>query len=79
MKLNLDQSAEIVGVPRKTLEDYYLLFRTGKTFEFDFKKEHKEKIGVLRAFVKEKGKTQIIDKKVDEKKFFREMRFEMLG
>jgi hypothetical protein len=52
MKLNLDQSAEIVGVPRKTLEDYYLLFRTGKTFDFDFKKEQKERIGVLRAFVK---------------------------
>ena len=56
MKLNLDQSAEIVGVPRKTLEDYFLLFRTGKTFEFDFKKERKERIGVLRCFVRERGK-----------------------
>ena len=56
MKLNLDQSAEIVGVPRKTLEDYFLLFRTGKQLQFDFKAQRKERIGVLRCFIRERGK-----------------------
>ena len=37
MKINLYQSAEIVGVPRKTLEDYFLLLRMARSLEFDFK------------------------------------------
>jgi hypothetical protein len=30
ININLDESAQLVGVPRKTLEDYFLLFRLGK-------------------------------------------------
>ena len=56
MKINLDQSADILGVPRKTLEDHFLLFRIGKSLEFDFKKGRREGIGTLRAYIREQGK-----------------------
>jgi hypothetical protein len=56
------------------------LFRTGKSLEFDFKKERKEKIGLLRSYIKERGKKpHSFGKEIDEKKFFRDLRFEMLG
>jgi len=52
MKINLDQSAELVAVPRKTLEDYFLLFRIGLSQEFDFKKNRYEKVGILRSYIR---------------------------
>lgn len=74
--MNLDQSAELVGVPRKTLEDYFLLFRTAKTIGFDFSKRRQEKIGTLRSFLRERGKAkQPNQKDIDERQFFRELRF----
>lgn len=33
-RVNLDKAAEIVDIPRKTLEDYYLLMRNGVTYGF---------------------------------------------
>lgn len=45
-------------MPRKTLEDYYLLLRNGKNMKFDFTKEKKEKIGALRKYLKETGKSK---------------------
>jgi hypothetical protein len=30
LRCNLDQSAELIAIPRKTLEDYYWLLRTGR-------------------------------------------------
>ena len=56
MKINLDISAEMVGIPRKTLEDYFLLFRLGKSLEFNFKTSRKERMGVLRSYVRERSK-----------------------
>lgn len=56
MKCNLDLSAELIGIPRKTLEDYHWLIRTGRSLEFDFRKQRREGMGTLRSFVREKGK-----------------------
>lgn len=62
------------------MEDYYLLFRTGKSLEFDFKGMRLEKIGTLRAFVRSKGKIKAINaKELDETEFFGQLKFEMLG
>jgi hypothetical protein len=80
VKCNLDQSAELINIPRKTLEDYFLVLRTGKNLEFDFRKNRREKIGILRAFLREKGKWKMINQKAfDEIGFFKELRFELLG
>ena len=51
-KLTLDDSAGVIGISRKTLEDYYLHLRNGKKLGFDFLKFKDSKMGVLRNFVR---------------------------
>lgn len=59
--MNLEKAAVILNVPRKSLEDYYLLLRNGFSLGFDFKENSRKKIGVLRNFVKESKKNKSED------------------
>lgn len=51
-KLNLQESAEIIGISKKSLDDYYYQLRLGEKYEFDFKSNLNEKVGLLRSFIK---------------------------
>ena len=53
-KVNLDVAASLVGLSRKTLDDYYKYIRKAEQFNFDFKARSEEKIGVLRNFVRDR-------------------------
>ncbi|CAD8055362.1 unnamed protein product [Paramecium primaurelia] len=57
LKLTLDKAAEIVGVPRKTLEDYYYQLKKAETL-VDLQNFKNCKIGVIRRIVKESKKQQ---------------------
>lgn len=48
------EAASIIGIAKKTLDDYLLQLRIGKKYGFDFNYHNDDKIGVLRSFVKEK-------------------------
>ena len=52
-KLSLEEAAKKVGIAKKTLDDYLLQLRAGKKFGFDFNAHKEEKVGILRAFVKQ--------------------------
>ena len=52
IKLSLDEAAAKVGVPKKSLDDYYLQLRIGKLYGFDFNKHKDDTFGVLRAYIK---------------------------
>jgi len=59
VKLSLDEAAAKVGVPKKSLDDYFLQLRMGKMYGFNFNAHKDDNIGVLRAYVKEiKEKTK---------------------
>lgn len=45
----------MVGIPKKTLDDYYAHIKLGSQLDFDFKKNLDENIGILRSFVKQKN------------------------
>ena len=45
----------MMGIPKKTLDDYYAHIKIGSEFKFDFQHNLQQKIGVLRSFVKEKN------------------------
>lgn len=60
-KYTLEEAADIVGIAKKTLDDYLLQIRIGRIYGFDFNKYCHEKIGVLRAFVKTLKSKQDID------------------
>ena len=52
VKLSLDEAALKVGIPKKSLDDYYLQLRLGKTYGFNFNEHKDDNVGVLRAFIK---------------------------
>jgi hypothetical protein len=58
-KMNLQEAAKVIGVSKKSLDDYYCQLRLAEVNNFDFYSHLHEKMGVLRNFVKEceKGKS----------------------
>lgn len=52
-KVNLQEAAEMIGISKKSLDDYYYQLRLGEKYDFDFKMYLNEKVGVLRTFIKE--------------------------
>jgi hypothetical protein len=49
-----EEAAQIVGAPKKTLDDYLLFLRHAKHFNFQFSKHFEHNFGILRKFVKGK-------------------------
>eukprot|EP00826_Nyctotherus_ovalis_P032168 TRINITY_DN2596_c0_g2_i10.p1 TRINITY_DN2596_c0_g2~~TRINITY_DN2596_c0_g2_i10.p1 ORF type:complete len:163 (+),score=64.48 TRINITY_DN2596_c0_g2_i10:406-894(+) len=63
-KYSLEEAADIVGIAKKTLDDYLLQIRAGRKYGFDFNIHSESKVGVLRSFVKSKKDN---DKSADDK------------
>ena len=36
-KVNLQEAAEMIGISKKSLDDYYYQLRLGEKYDFDFK------------------------------------------
>lgn len=53
-KVNLQEAARMLGVSKKSLDDYYCQLRLAEQFGFDFQLNIHERMGVLRSFVKER-------------------------
>ena len=51
-RYSLDTAAELLGISKKSLDDYLLQIRLGRKFGFDFNKYRNERVGNLREFVK---------------------------
>lgn len=51
----LQQAADIIGLPKKTLDDYDRHIRIAESYGFDFEKYKHSGMGILRAFVKEQS------------------------
>ncbi len=50
--MSLPEAAEILGLPKKSLDDYFYQLRLGEKFGFDFHSHMMEGIGFLRSFLK---------------------------
>ena len=66
-KYSLEDAAKIVGIAKKTLDDYLLQLRAGKKYGFDFQKHKDDKVGTLRSFVKEMKKKEKNDQSTPDK------------
>eukprot|EP00826_Nyctotherus_ovalis_P040706 TRINITY_DN4034_c0_g1_i6.p1 TRINITY_DN4034_c0_g1~~TRINITY_DN4034_c0_g1_i6.p1 ORF type:complete len:168 (-),score=37.40 TRINITY_DN4034_c0_g1_i6:126-629(-) len=62
VKLSLDEAALKVGIPKKSLDDYFLQLRLGKVYGFNFNEHKDENVGVLRAFIKNKRRDEEVTK-----------------
>ena len=51
-KMSLQDAAKNVGMSKKTLDEYYNQIKEGKKYGFDFNKYKRDKVNVLRGFVK---------------------------
>lgn len=51
-------AAEDVGIAKKTLDDYLLQIRNGKKYGFNFNDKFNNRIGELRAFVRDEKKKE---------------------
>ena len=51
-KYSLDDAAKMIGISKKSLDDYLLQLRLGRKYGFDFNSNKAEKVGILRSFVK---------------------------
>ena len=51
-KMSLIEAAKKVGLSKKTLDEYYNQIREGKKYNFDFNKHKKDKVNILRGYVK---------------------------
>ena len=69
-RYSLDKAAELVGVSKKSLDDYLLQIRLGRKYGFNFNENKYKKIGVLREWVKKVKETEpgIIKKKINKGK-----------
>jgi len=54
IKYTLDKAAEILGIQKKTLDDYLQQIKKAATYGFDFEQHKDKQIGYLRNFVKSK-------------------------
>ena len=55
IRYSLEEAANLVGVSKKSLDDYLSQLRKGRKYGFDFNKSKDEKVGALRMFVKYKS------------------------
>jgi hypothetical protein len=53
VRYSLEDSARLVGISKKSLDDYLLQLRFGRMYGFDFLKHQCDNIGVLRKFVRD--------------------------
>lgn len=54
VKMSLEEAAQKVEISKKSLDDYLMQLRSAKKYGFDFKRHAHEKVGVIRAFVRQK-------------------------
>lgn len=52
IRYTLEDAAKKVKITKKSLDDYLLMIRLGRRYQFDFKNNQKEKFGTLRKFVR---------------------------
>jgi len=53
-KYDLEKAAKILGISKKSLDDYLLQIRLGRKYGFDFNKNRNSRVGLLRIFVRQK-------------------------
>merc|ERR1712159_402574 len=57
--MTLQDAAVHIGVPKKTLDDYFLIIKKAQALNFDFNANQDQRFGIVRSFVKrQKGKAK---------------------
>lgn len=65
--LSLEQAADVVGVSKKSLDDYYSQLRKARVFGFNFSEHKQSMFGIVRKFVKSEEDKQKAEAKAAAK------------
>ena len=57
--MNLQEAAAVVGISKKSLDDYYYQLRLGEKYDYDFKSNMEQKVGDLRNYIKVQGQGEV--------------------
>ena len=66
-KMSLIEAARNVGLSKKTLDEYLNQIKEGKRYNFDFNKHKKDKVNILRGYVKKMNNQDIFRTKLERK------------
>ena len=58
-KMSLIEAAKNVRLSKKTLDEYFNQIKEGKKYNFDFNKHKKDKVNILRGYVKKMNNQDI--------------------
>ena len=58
-KMSLIEAADHVGLSKKTLDEYFNQIKEGTKYNFDFNKHKKDKVNILRGYVKKMNNNNI--------------------
>ena len=67
-KMSLNEAAKNVGLSKKTLDEYFNQIKEGKKYNFDFNKHKKDKVNILRGYVKKMNNNNLQKSLKKEKK-----------
>jgi len=79
VRMTLEEAALQVGISKKSLDDYLLQLRFGRRFGFNFQEHRHEKVGLLRAYVKQCKKLQAEISKIRDDKVPEELKESLAG
>ena len=66
-KMSLIEAAKNVRLSKKTLDEYFNQIKEGKKYNFDFNKHKKDKVNILRGYVKKMNNQDINITKLERK------------
>ena len=66
-KMSLIEAAKNVRLSKKTLDEYFNQIKEGKKYNFDFNKHKKDKVNILRGYVKKMNNQDINRTKLERK------------
>ena len=66
--MSLNEAAKNVGLSKKTLDEYFNQIKEGKKYNFDFNKHKKDKVNILRGYVKKMNNNNLQKSLKKEKK-----------
>ena len=65
--MSLIEAAKNVGLSKKTLDEYFNQIKEGIRYNFDFNKHKKDKVNILRGYVKKMNNQDISRTKLERK------------
>lgn len=62
--MKLIDSAKVLGISKKSLDDYFLVLRVGEILGFNYAENLDNGMGELRAFIKGRGESALVKGKL---------------